>query len=147
MRPESAARYYPIANPSTARRRNEFAGIGNLECLGALAAHHSSKKVRGMRAIFLILIIGVVALIAAIHFGLVDITQTRSAEAPTVAADGGKITATGGQTPKFEVNTGSVGIGSREQNVTVPSVKVAVPVVEVRRPADAKPAPPAQPAQ
>ena len=100
-----------------------------------------------MRAIFLILIIGVVALIAAIHFGLVDITQTRSAQAPTVAAGDGKITATGGQTPKFEVETGSVGVGSREQNVTVPSVKVAVPVVEVRRPAKPAPTPAAQPAQ
>ena len=74
-----------------------------------------------MRAIFLILIIGVVALIAAIHFGLVDITQTRSAQAPTVAAGDGKISATGGQTPKFEVETGSVGVGSREQNVTLMS--------------------------
>ena len=98
-----------------------------------------------MRAIILVLIVGVVALIAAIHFGLVDITQTRPAAAPTVEADGGKITATGGQTPKFEVETGSVGVGRREQNVTVPTVTVDVPVVEVRRPADAKPAP--QPAQ
>ena len=98
-----------------------------------------------MRAIILVLIVGVVALIAAIHFGLVDISQTRPAAPPTVAADGGKITATGGQTPKFEVETGSVGVGRREQNVTVPTVTVDVPVVEVRRPADAKPAP--QPAQ
>ena len=98
-----------------------------------------------MRAIILVLIVGVVALIAAIHFGLVDISQTRPAAAPRVAADGGKITATGGQTPKFEVETGSVGVGRREQNVTVPTVTVDVPVVEVRRPADAKPAP--QPAQ
>ena len=136
-----------MANPSTGRCRNEFAAIGNLGFLGALAAHNSSKKVWGMRAIFLILIIGVVALIAAIHFGLVDISQTRPAQAPTVAAEGGKISATGGQTPKFEVETGSVGVGSREQNVTVPSVRVAVPVVEVRRPAKPEPAPPAQPAQ
>ena len=100
-----------------------------------------------MRAIILVLIVGVVALIAAIHFGLVDITQTRSAAVPTVAAEGGKISATGGQTPKFEVETGSVGVGTRAQNVTVPTVTVAVPVVEVRRPADAKPTPPPQPAQ
>ncbi len=100
-----------------------------------------------MRAIFLILIIAVVGLIAAVHFGLLDFTQTRSAQAPTIAAGGGKITATGGQTPEFDVQTGSVGVGTREANVTVPSVKVGVPVVEVRRPADAKPKAPAQPAQ
>ena len=100
-----------------------------------------------MRAIFLILIVAVVGLIAAIYFGLLDITQTRSAKAPMIAAEGGKISATGGQTPKFEVETGSVGVGTRAQNVTVPTVTVAVPVVEVRRPADAKPTPPPQPAQ
>lgn len=100
-----------------------------------------------MRAIFLILIVAVVGLIAAIHFGLVDFTQTRPGQTPTIAAEDGKIRATGGQTPRFEVETGSVGVGTREQNVTVPTVKVNVPVVEVRRPADAKPAQPAQPAQ
>ena len=100
-----------------------------------------------MRAIILVLIIGVVALIAAIHFGLVDITQTRPASVPSVAADGGRVTATGGQTPKFEVETGSVGVGRRAQNVTVPSVTVDVPVVEVRRPAKPAPEPAPQPAQ
>ena len=136
-----------MARPSTARCRNEFAPIGNSAPAGALATDTSYKKVRGMRAIFLILIVAVVGLIAAIYFGLLDITQTRSAKAPTIAAEGGKISATGGQTPKFEVETGSVGVGTRAQNVTVPTVTVAVPVVEVRRPADAKPTPPPQPAQ
>ena len=100
-----------------------------------------------MRAIFLILIIGVVALIAAIHFGLIGITQTRPAAAPTVAAEDGKIRATAGQTPKFDVETGSVGVGTRAQNGTVPSVKIGVPVVEVRRPAKPAPQPAPQPAQ
>lgn len=98
-----------------------------------------------MRAIFLILIIAVVGLIAAISFGLIDVTQTRTAQAPHIEAGDGKISATGGQTPRFEVETGSVGVGSREANVSVPTVKVDVPVVEVRRPA--KPATPPQPAQ
>jgi hypothetical protein len=94
-----------------------------------------------MRAILLILILGVVALIAAIATGYLDINQTRGARAPAVEAGGGTIRATGGQSPAFEVQTGSVEVGSREANVDVPRVevkrnktKVDVPVVEVRRP-------------
>ena len=94
-----------------------------------------------MRAILLILILGVVALIAAIATGFLDISQTRGVEAPTVEASNGTIRASGGQSPTFEVQTGSVGVGSREANVDVPKIevkrdkaKVNVPVVEVRRP-------------
>ncbi|HVF37576.1 MAG TPA: hypothetical protein VNA29_06495 [Sphingomicrobium sp.] len=97
-----------------------------------------------MRAILLVLILAVVALIAAFATGLIDITQTRSAQAPSVAAENGAIRAEGGQSPAFKVETGSVGIGSREANVAVPKVEVKpstttveVPAVEVRRPSDA----------
>jgi len=98
-----------------------------------------------MRAILLILIIGVVALIAAISTGLVDISQTRDAKAPSIEATDGAIRATGGQSPAFEVQTGSVGVGTREANVAVPKVEVKretkgvnVPVVEVRGPQEAQ---------
>ena len=94
-----------------------------------------------MRAILLILILGVVALIAAFASGLVDISQTREASIPNVEAKDGTIRAEGGQTPAFEVQTGSVGVGTREANVAVPKVEVKpgqttvqVPSVEVRRP-------------
>ena len=94
-----------------------------------------------MRAILLILILGVVALIAAIATGFLDISQTRGVKAPAVGASNGTIRASGGQSPAFEVQTGSVGVGSREANVDVPKIevkrdktKVNVPVVEVRRP-------------
>jgi hypothetical protein len=94
-----------------------------------------------MRAILLILIIAVVALIAAIGTGYIDISQTREAKVPSVAASDGTIRATGGQSPTFEVQTGSVQVGTREANVAVPKVEVkreakgvSVPVVEVRPP-------------
>lgn len=94
-----------------------------------------------MRAILLILIIGVVALLAAFATGYLDINQTRGARAPAVEASDGAIRATGGQSPAFDVQTGSVEVGSREANVAVPKVevkrdqaKVKVPVVEVKRP-------------
>ena len=96
-----------------------------------------------MRAILLIFILAVVALIAAIATGLVDISQTREARVPNVEASNGAIRAEGGQSPAFEVQTGSVEVGTREANVAVPKVevtrgqtKVEVPSVEVRRPAE-----------
>ncbi len=97
-----------------------------------------------MRAILLILIVAVVALIAALQTGLIDVSQTRAAKAPTIDASDGVIRAREGQTPAFEVETGSVAVGTREANVAVPKIevtrgeaKVAVPSVEVRPPEEA----------
>jgi hypothetical protein len=96
-----------------------------------------------MRAILLILILAVVALIAAIATGYIDISQTRAARAPHVAASEGTIRAQGGQSPAFEVQTGSVEVGTREANVAVPRIEVKrdqkgvkVPTVEIRPPAE-----------
>jgi hypothetical protein len=93
-----------------------------------------------MRAILLILILATVALIAAFSTGYVNISQSRSAEAPQVEVSGGTIRASGGQSPSFDVQTGSVEVGSKQTNVSVPKVEVKrektsvkVPVVEVRR--------------
>ena len=93
-----------------------------------------------MRAILLILIIAVVALIAALQTGLISITQTRPATAPTVEAGDGAIRTRAGQAAAFEVETGSVGVGTREANVGMPEVqvkrgqaRVEVPAAEVRR--------------
>ena len=92
-----------------------------------------------MRAILVILILGVVALIAAFATGYIDVTQTRGAKAPGLEASGGAIRAQGGQSPAFEVQTGSVEVGTRDANVAVPKIevkrdqaKVAVPSVEIR---------------
>lgn len=105
-----------------------------------------------MRAIFLILIIAVVALIAAVMSGLVDIDQTRPARAPGVETSDGKIVARPGQSPEFEVRTGTVGVATGNASVAVPRIeiqpgntRIAVPSVEVRRPGDAPAAPPAAP--
>ena len=77
-----------------------------------------------MRAILLILIVAVVIAIAAIGTGLVNINQTRSAEVPAVAANGAGVTAKGGQAPAFDVQTGSVTVGSKPATVKVPTVQV-----------------------
>ncbi|HEY0628658.1 MAG TPA: hypothetical protein VGD23_04955 [Sphingomicrobium sp.] len=96
-----------------------------------------------MRAILLILIVAVVALIAAVATGLINVSQTQEARVPKLEAGDGAIQAQGGQPPAFEVQTGSVGVGSREANVAVPKVEVKrdqatvkLPSVEVRRAGD-----------
>ena len=98
-----------------------------------------------MRAILLILILGVVALIALFATGLVNVSQTREARAPQVEAVDGSIRAGGGQSPAFEVQTGSVEVGTREANVAVPQIEVKpgrtqveVPSVEVRQAQEAR---------
>jgi hypothetical protein len=82
-----------------------------------------------MRAVILVLILAVVALIIAIQTGFLDIRQTRGAEAPQVTANGAGVTATGGQAPAFDVETGKVAVGSADKNVTV-----KVPTLEVQSP-------------
>jgi hypothetical protein len=83
-----------------------------------------------MRAILFILILVVVALVAALATNLIDISQTRPARAPDVDATGKGISASGGQTPAFDVETGSVSVGARQQNVVLP-----VPTVGINPPA------------
>ena len=92
-----------------------------------------------MRAILLILILAVVGLIAAFATGYIDISQTRPAKAPGIEASNGSIRAEAGQAPAFEVQTGSVQVGTEETNVAVPQIqvkrdqaKVAVPTVRVQ---------------
>jgi hypothetical protein len=92
-----------------------------------------------MRAILLILILAVVALIAAFATGYLDVSQTREASVPRIETSDGAIRAQGGQPPAFQVERGSVELGTREANVAVPKIevkrdkaKVEVPAVEIR---------------
>ena len=77
-----------------------------------------------MRAFLLILILAVVAVIAAVATGFLDINQIRGAKAPQITTTREGVTAKGGQTPAFEVKTGGVGIGSRETTVKVPAIEI-----------------------
>ena len=93
-----------------------------------------------MRAVLLVLILVIVAAIAAIATGFLDIRQTRQAEVPNISATPNGVAAKGGQAPKFEVDTGEIGIGTQEREVKLPAIEV--------RPADAgQPANSAAPAQ
>jgi hypothetical protein len=77
-----------------------------------------------MRAVLLILILAVVALIAAFGTGFLDINQTRGAKAPDVDAGQNGLAASGGQTPAFDVETGSVQVGTKQATVPLPTVEV-----------------------
>ena len=77
-----------------------------------------------MRAILLVLILAVVAIIALVATGLIDIRQVRGTKAPDVSATSNGVTAKGGQTPAFDIETGSVSVGTRDAKVKVPALRV-----------------------
>jgi flagellar basal body-associated protein FliL len=87
-----------------------------------------------MRAILLILILAIVALIAAIATGFLDISQTREAKTPQISATTKGITASGGQSPAFQVETGSVQVQTGATNVTTPTVKIEGRQTQVQTP-------------
>ena len=80
-----------------------------------------------MRAILFLLIIVVLILLVGVGSGFLDINQIRGARAPAVSATGNGIVAKGGQTPAFDVQTGSVEIGTRNATVKVPELQVKPP--------------------
>jgi hypothetical protein len=80
-----------------------------------------------MRAVLFVIIIAVLVLIAGIATGFLDINQIRGAKAPDLSTTGNGITAKGGQAPAFEVETGSVRIGTQQKSVNVPRLEVQKP--------------------
>ena len=87
-----------------------------------------------MRAILLLLIVAVVAVIIAFASGFLHLNQTRSAQAPSVAVSNGGIVTKGGQSPSFEVETGSVAVGTQRRDVTLPKIALPLPSLQVNRP-------------
>jgi hypothetical protein len=97
-----------------------------------------------MRAVLLLLIIIIVAAIVALATGLLDINTVRGAKAPDISTSGNGITAQGGQTPAFDVQTGSVTVGTQPATVPVPSVSVNPANGQPAQPNAAQPPAPAQ---
>ena len=89
-----------------------------------------------MRAILLILIVAVLAVILAVASGFLHLNLTQGARAPSVAVHDGAVTTKAGQAPSFEVETGSVAVGTQQKDVTLPRVKLPVPSIHVNRPRD-----------
>jgi hypothetical protein len=80
-----------------------------------------------MRAVIFLLIVAILVVIAGVASGYLKISQTRPAEAPQLTATGKGVTAKGGQAPGFDVETGSVKVGTKETTVDVPSLEVRKP--------------------
>ena len=80
-----------------------------------------------MRSFILILVVIILLAIAAIATGFVDINQIRGAKAPEVSTTQNGIVTKGGQAPAFDVQTGSVTVGSKETTVKVPALEVQKP--------------------
>ena len=80
-----------------------------------------------MRAVILILVILILAVIGAIATGFLDINQIRPAQAPEITATSNGITAKGGQAPAFDVETGTVKVGTGKATVKVPKLEVVQP--------------------
>lgn len=80
-----------------------------------------------MRAILFFLIIAIFVVIAGIATGFLNINQIRGAKAPQISATGNGVTAKGGQAPAFDVETGSVKVGTKEKMVRVPALEVEKP--------------------
>jgi len=80
-----------------------------------------------MRALLLILILAVLAILIALWTGFLDIDQIRGAKAPAISATHNGVVAKGGQAPAFDVETGSVEVGTRNTTVKVPELTVKPP--------------------
>jgi hypothetical protein len=80
-----------------------------------------------MRAVLLIIIVAILAALVALATGLLHVTQKQDARAPQVSATHNGVTAKGGQPPAFEIETGSVEVGTRKATVKVPDLRVRPP--------------------
>ena len=80
-----------------------------------------------MRTILIILILAIVVVIGGIASGFVDINQIRGAKAPEISTTHNGVVAKGGQAPAFDVETGSVKVGTTNATVKVPALEVQKP--------------------
>jgi hypothetical protein len=83
-----------------------------------------------MRIILFILILLVVALLIAMATGLWSVTQTRPAQAPEVHIGRDGVDVTGGQTPAFDIETGTISVETTTREVPTVTVQPAQPATE-----------------
>jgi hypothetical protein len=93
-----------------------------------------------MRGILVLIGLIALAVVVLMSVGMLRIEQQQGATMPTITFD-----AKGGQLPKFKAETGSVGIGTTNKTVEVPTVEmknttVTLPTIEVKQ-AGATPTP------
>jgi len=77
-----------------------------------------------MRAILGLAVLVVLLLIAGLWTGLLRVDQTQQAQLP-------KISVSGGQAPKFDVQTANVDVGTTQTTIDVPKVETEKKAIEV----------------
>lgn len=80
-----------------------------------------------MRVILFILIIAVAGLLIAIGTGFMSIRPTSSSEQAKTGTSSKDLPINVSQTPTFDIETGSVAVGTRRKTMTVPVLKVVPP--------------------
>ena len=77
-----------------------------------------------MRAVLLIMIVAIVAIAFAFGTGFVKIRQRGEGAKATLSADGNGVAVKAGHRPGFDVETGSVKVGSNKATIPVPNVSI-----------------------
>jgi len=80
-----------------------------------------------MRSLIFIVIVAVLLVVAAVATGFVNIRQLRGGQPPQITADRNGVSAKGGQSPAFDVETGSVKVGTKETTVKTPTLEIQKP--------------------
>jgi hypothetical protein len=73
-----------------------------------------------MRALLVLVALALIALIAAIWLGFIDLNQTQTATLPEIKIEGG-------QAPKFEADMADIDVGTENKVIQVPDVSVQKP--------------------
>ena len=86
-----------------------------------------------MRGLLVLIGLIAIAVVVLMSLGMLKITQSTSGSLPSVAFD-----MKGGKLPEIKAETGSIGIGSTNTTVNVPTVEmknttVTLPTIEVKQ--------------
>lgn len=76
-----------------------------------------------MRAVLLVFIIAVFVIVIAMASGFISVSRIRG-QAPQIVATANGVSAKGGQAPAFDVETGSVKVGSAPTTMNMPTLEI-----------------------
>jgi hypothetical protein len=101
-------------------------------------------EMKTMRGILVLIGLVALAVVVLMSLGMLKIEQQQGATMPSIS-----LNAQGGQLPKFKAETGSVGIGSSNTTVELPTLDmknttVTLPTIDVKQAPGASPSPAAQ---
>jgi hypothetical protein len=124
-----------------ARHVNRFTVFDATECLDAALITQAIQSEREkMRAILVLIGLAAVVVVILMSLGMLNL-QMQSGSFPTVT-----VNTKGGELPKVKAETGSIGLGTTNTTVQVPTVEmkkttVTTPTIDVKPAAKPTPAP------